>query len=458
MLGEKNIVAFSPELGTSNSGSQDFYPKLDLLLNEILPQNLISALYAIQRTGYYLRFFTLKNNYLECSIIEDYQHKFMSQNEDEKNELKICKDNKLQYQFSNTIALKNTGFSDFLGKIKIILLVKIDNVNFLSIKTDSGSNSHNKKINIKNKIFDRNITQLINDFNNLNKTQNNEAEVVEDNYNEKLFDVNNDMKKIIFSFNNSYFLLLEIEQENIDSQNFNLIDFKIYFDKYFIDNHLKKARSEIEKKEIVKNYENSEYTNKKDNITDNDAFKKIDFDDFLVNAFLENDFISIFQNKFKEVPQLLNFFDKKNNKTNFNNEYTNKIYNKDNNSKNQDLEEIVKNRLYFANDNYKINLNQFEIFEMKNKEIKVFSILEGFIDLLIYSCLMFFLILILFLCFYKIKIWFARREILKKMEDLPDSARSSNIDGKTYSELQSQSMENSNNIRQDFRSTFKNDF
>lgn len=428
MLGEKKIVAFSPELGNSNSASDHFYPNLDLLLNEILPQNLISALYAIQRTGYFLRFFTLKNSYLECSIIQNYQHKFMDQNEEEKKELKICMENNHLYQFSNTIALKNSGFSDFRGKTKIKLLININNVKYLSIKADSGSNSNINKSCAKRNIYDRNITEIIQ---NANAAIANSGNKTDNSY----LDIDSDNKNVVFKHNNSFYLLTEIEQENIDNQNFNLIDIKLYFDKEFIKEYFAeqdiiakseqiRAASAKLKNENQSQKENESNKEMKNKHPENDIFKRISLEDFLVTAFLQNEFISISKTKLDGIPIL------------------SRLINNNNRNSNTEIENIIKNnRLYFTDDNYKIKLNQFEIFEIKKKQTKEFSLIEGFFDLIIYSTLMFFLILSIVLGFYKIKIWCEKRRIRREMDDLPNSARSENLNGKRYAELQT--LENS---------------
>jgi len=439
MLGEKKIVAFSPELGNSNSESDNFYPNINLLLKEILPQNLIPALYAIQRVGYYLRFFTLKNSYLECSIIQDYQHKFMDQSEDEKKELSICRENNHLYQFSNTIALKNTGFSDFQGKAKIMLLINLNNVKYLSIKTDSGSNK-NSKLNIKKKVFDKNITEVIESFNNI--------EINKNKADGEYFDINDDNKNIIFMDKNTYFLLTEIEQENINNQNFNLLDIKLYFTKDFIKNHFSeldkidksKQKESVSVKlanNIDKENDSENNKNKKAKHPENDTFKRINLDDFLITAYLENDFISVSKNKLDGIPNLNRYLNEKNSKSN------------------SEFEDTIKNdRLYFANDNYKIKLNQFEIFEIKKKQYKEFTLIEGLLDLIIYCILIFLLILSIGLVFYKIKLWYQRCQIRKKMDILPDSSRTTNLSGKRYAELQA--LENSIIERKDLQTNGPN--
>jgi len=437
MLGEKKIVAFSPELGNSNSGSDHFYPSMRILMKEILPQNLVSALYAIQRSAYYLRFFTLKNTYMECSIIHTYQHKFMDQNQDEKKELKICNEEHNQlYQFSNSIALKNTGFSDFTGKTKIRMIFNLNNLRYLSIKLDSGSNFNNNKINIKKRLLDQNITEIIENFN--------EIKIQEVNSDHHYLDINNDLKNIIFKENNSYYLISEIEQENIDYQNFNLIDIKLYYKKNFILNLFKQVNKNSN---LISDYSNEDKLGIKENDKtdfnkikhrENQIFDNITFNDNVISAYLENDFFSISESKFANVPIIKKLFSR--DKTSFN--------------KTKLKEEMKSSRLYFANDNYEIKLSQFEIFEIKKRETKEFSLLEGFFDLIIYSVLMFFLILSLMMIFYKIKLWLEKIKYRREVEELPSTSRTADLNGKKYSELQNlESSISRDGIPQSFQKT-----
>ena len=415
MLGERKIVAFSPELGIANPESENFYPRVELIIDDVLPQNLISALYGIQRTGYYLRFFTLKNNYLDCSVILDNQHKFLEKNEEEKKELSICSNNANIYQFSNTIALKNTGFSDFRGKTNIKMLINIQNLIYISVKTDTGSNYNtnnklNEKLKTKNVILERNITDDYIKYNLTNKI------------NEKSFYLN---------INNSNYLLIEIPAENIDSQNFFLIDIKLYFEKNYIY-YLKNDAL------LVNTIENSNKNDKSINDEDynkfihkeTQTFNEINFSEkFLISAFLENEFFSITDNKFNKTSNDLNV--------------SNKI-----------VEFIKKNRIYFANDNYKINLNQFELFEMKYKPFnKNFTLVDGIIDFLFYFVLVFLAILLTLYIFLKIKTFLANKKLKKNMQQIPSTARTVNSEGKKYYELGP--LDNSIPIRQTIQ---KSDF
>lgn len=436
MLGEKRIVAFSPELGTENSGSNDFYPSLDIIFNEILPKNLNSALYGIQRAGYYLRFYSIKNNYLECSIIQNYKHKFMDQNDDEKKELQICFENNHLYQFSNTIALKNTGFSDFRGKIKVKLLINLSNAKYISIKSDSGSNknvSHNKNSNKNNSqegsydsnfnsrksiIIERNITEQISSMDNF---------------------LNENTKNLFFydSDNNNLFLLSEVELENIDSQNFYLIDVKIYFEKDYITDYFKepnniKQTNNKSKENTIENINKffsaelgSEISKHPETLT----FDKIDLkENNLIFSYLENEYMPITEMKMQDfIKNNQKLHSSIRSKTNDNQTVFDAL----------EVEKQIKDhRLYFINDNYKIKIEDFDLFAIKQKAYQKFSLAEGFIDLVVYSTLMFFFIISIMFILYKIKICMQNRQLKKQMEEANGSGGSSNLNGKKYLELE----------------------
>lgn len=55
MLGEKGILAFSPELGNRDLNSEKFYPDVSTAIN-ICRENLPSAVYGIQKSAYSLKF------------------------------------------------------------------------------------------------------------------------------------------------------------------------------------------------------------------------------------------------------------------------------------------------------------------------------------------------------------------------------------------------------------------
>jgi hypothetical protein len=102
MLGEKRIIAFSPEIGNNDKGSFDFYPDLDLLIDVVLKENLPPALYAIQRSSYFLRYEILSKTYIHCDKAKLNVGKGKGLTES------LCKDNLIQYE--SVVKLKNTGF------------------------------------------------------------------------------------------------------------------------------------------------------------------------------------------------------------------------------------------------------------------------------------------------------------------------------------------------------------
>jgi hypothetical protein len=139
MLGEKFIVAFSPELGIPNKNSERFYPNKDTVF-EVMKQNINSALYAITRAAYYLQFNTLKKMYVDCNVVKLLTHKFLEKDEEEIFEEKLC-ENKF-YQFSMQVELVNKGFSNFNGETEFeIFSPFLKLINFISIKLKSGYTS-----------------------------------------------------------------------------------------------------------------------------------------------------------------------------------------------------------------------------------------------------------------------------------------------------------------------------
>ena len=227
MLEEKKIIAFSPKLGISNSTSRSFYPSLDVVLNQILPQNLNSALYAIQRTSYYLKFYSLQSYYIDCSSIISNQKKFLDENDKEKIELKICSENSKIYRFTNTLALKNIGFSNFSKKISIKILINIRNAKFLSIYT-----LKNPNVDSKSNLIDEKIFFFKKDFTDSPKMKKKNETFAFETLTE---DENNIYSKI----NETYFLNKDIVFENIYSFNNFQIYFKIFYEKDFINNFIK---------------------------------------------------------------------------------------------------------------------------------------------------------------------------------------------------------------------------
>ena len=65
-LGKKNILSFSPELGNGNTNSDYFYPNRQISF-DVLEKNLVSGLYAIQKTMFYIKGELMSASYIPCT-------------------------------------------------------------------------------------------------------------------------------------------------------------------------------------------------------------------------------------------------------------------------------------------------------------------------------------------------------------------------------------------------------
>lgn len=161
MLGEKRIIAFSPELGIPGNSAQTFYPDRNTMYN-ILEKNLESAMYGITRAAFYLKILNLRKSYIDCQNIYLFSHKFLPKDDDEKLEEKLCKPD--LYQFTSQIQFYNSGFSDFKGFIEFEISIDSRFFEYLSIKLYTGRNSADLKE------LKRNETKNVGD--STNSTQN----------------------------------------------------------------------------------------------------------------------------------------------------------------------------------------------------------------------------------------------------------------------------------------------
>ena len=72
-LGKKNILSFTQELGNGNKNSEKFYPNKNITF-DILEKNLPSALYAIEKSMFYLKSKLLKAEYSICTLNNKYNN------------------------------------------------------------------------------------------------------------------------------------------------------------------------------------------------------------------------------------------------------------------------------------------------------------------------------------------------------------------------------------------------
>lgn len=104
MLHERKALSFSPELGNGEKVSDTFFPNKSLTF-DILQSNLPSAVYAIQKSGYYLK----------AHLNNSYYHHCGSYSLRAKGNLIKCDSDENSFIFI-LFAIKNEGFSDFITK------------------------------------------------------------------------------------------------------------------------------------------------------------------------------------------------------------------------------------------------------------------------------------------------------------------------------------------------------
>ena len=112
LLGKKNILSFSPELGNGEKNSDYFYPNRNVTF-DILEKNLYSALYAIQKSMFYLKSELLNAEYCPCSYKARYNDIYFNNKQSEIDKLR-------------QIVLKNCFIDDIILKA----IIKITNYGF----------------------------------------------------------------------------------------------------------------------------------------------------------------------------------------------------------------------------------------------------------------------------------------------------------------------------------------
>ena len=236
-LMDKKILSFSPELGNADKNSRSFYPDRNVTFN-VLKDNLKPALYAIEKSMFYLKSELLNAEYYPCMYSNKFDEIYFSKNK--KN---------LENENLKDIELRNC-FSD-----EIILSLKIR-------ITNRGFGVYHPGIE-----FNYN---LMNDING-----DNVSEVVE---NKKYFyflafDIKLNLDKIksicYWSYkedaiNNNTFNYKD-NNTNIKVQCFSNKEEDINDSKIFIDNEIKAFESVILNMQIITKKEN--FLNKKNNIT-----------------------------------------------------------------------------------------------------------------------------------------------------------------------------------------------
>ena len=111
----KNILSFSPELGNEDKNSDKFYPDRNITFN-VLKDNLKPALYAIEKSMFYLKSELLNAEYYSCMYSNKFDEIYFNKNRKYINENENLKDIELKSCFSDEIILSlkiritNRGF------------------------------------------------------------------------------------------------------------------------------------------------------------------------------------------------------------------------------------------------------------------------------------------------------------------------------------------------------------
>ena len=119
MFEERKVLSFSPELGNGKIESDVFYPKKNVTF-DIIEKNLPSALYAIQKTKYYLTMEQLGSYYIKCD--EYYAtNKYKEMNHESNlrgkhNDVFNCDSNADEVLHFEIVVI-NKGFSDYVYNV-----------------------------------------------------------------------------------------------------------------------------------------------------------------------------------------------------------------------------------------------------------------------------------------------------------------------------------------------------
>ena len=110
LLGERQILAFSPELGNGKSESNTFYPNKKVTF-DIIEKNLPSALYAVQKVKYFLKAKQILSYYSECKDIRNDNNNNLRRKD---NDVLKCDNDGNDEVVHLEIGITNEGFSDYV--------------------------------------------------------------------------------------------------------------------------------------------------------------------------------------------------------------------------------------------------------------------------------------------------------------------------------------------------------
>ena len=105
---ERKVLSFSPELGNGKMESDVFYPNINVTF-DIIEKNLPSALYAVQKTKYYVTMEQLGSYYSKCD-----EYKYSESNLRGKYKDVFTCDNSVDEVLHFEMMVNNKGFSDYI--------------------------------------------------------------------------------------------------------------------------------------------------------------------------------------------------------------------------------------------------------------------------------------------------------------------------------------------------------
>ena len=122
LLGKKNILSFSHELGNGEKNSEVFFPNRNITF-DVLDKNLNSALYAIQKSMFFLKSDLIKAEYSPCSFKNTYNNIYFSNRQSlfGKNNLKDIEYNNCfsdEVIITAKIKMTNYGFGTYIPGIE----------------------------------------------------------------------------------------------------------------------------------------------------------------------------------------------------------------------------------------------------------------------------------------------------------------------------------------------------
>ena len=120
LIGKKNILSFSPELGSGEENSNKFYPNRNITF-EILKNNLYGALYSIQKSLFYLKSELISAEYSPCVYKYKYNDLYFKNSYSENDnlreiELKNCFIDEMVLMAK--IKLTNYGYGTYIPGIE----------------------------------------------------------------------------------------------------------------------------------------------------------------------------------------------------------------------------------------------------------------------------------------------------------------------------------------------------